>query len=261
MTTRLNVAAYVGEKMGLADLHIHTIHSWDGTSSVPAVLRRAKQIGLDVIAITDHDEITGALEAMELASQIGIQVIPGIEISTVEGDLLALNVTRKIERDHSLLKTVLKVGELGGICIAPHPMDDGYRMHSLGSYPIMKALRDPDVSKILIAIETYNASILTKASNGYARILADQLEIAQTGSSDAHTLNMIGLGATEFPGHARKDLLAALRDGRTFPRQGKERSAVRILGSWALHYTGRVLSHPGNAANSWRLKWKQYFSH
>ena len=115
--------------MGLADLHIHTLHSFDGTASVAAILQRSKQIGLDVIAITDHDEIEGALEAMDLAPEIGIEVIPGIEISTAEGDLLALNVTQKIERDRSLIETVLKVGELGGICIAPHPMDDGYRMH------------------------------------------------------------------------------------------------------------------------------------
>ena len=53
--------------MGLADLHIHTIYSYDGTTSVPAVLARAKQIGLDVIAITDHDEISGSLKARELS--------------------------------------------------------------------------------------------------------------------------------------------------------------------------------------------------
>jgi predicted metal-dependent phosphoesterase TrpH len=55
--------------MGLADLHIHTVYSYDGTASVPAVLARAKQVGLDVIAITDHDEIRGALRAFELASK------------------------------------------------------------------------------------------------------------------------------------------------------------------------------------------------
>ena len=134
--------------MGLADLHIHTIYSYDGTAAVPAVLSQAKETGLDVIAITDHDEFKGALKAFELAPEFGIEVIPGIEISTAEGDLLALNVTRKIERDHSLARTVLKVGELGGTCIAPHPMDNGFSMHSLGSYPIMKALRDPDVAGV-----------------------------------------------------------------------------------------------------------------
>ena len=54
--------------MGLADLHMHTIYSYDGTATIPAVLRRAHEIGLDVIAITDHDEIGGALEAVMLPS-------------------------------------------------------------------------------------------------------------------------------------------------------------------------------------------------
>ena len=57
--------------MGRADLHLHTIYSYDGTTSVPAVLSRAKQLGLDVIAITDHDEIEGALKAMEIAPNYG----------------------------------------------------------------------------------------------------------------------------------------------------------------------------------------------
>ena len=58
--------------MGLADLHIHTIYSYDGTMSVPAELARACQIGLNVIAITDHDEIAGSLNALELAPKYGV---------------------------------------------------------------------------------------------------------------------------------------------------------------------------------------------
>jgi predicted metal-dependent phosphoesterase TrpH len=227
--------------MGFADLHVHTEYSFDGTASVFAVLQHVKQVGLDIIAITDHDEIDGALEAMELAPEVGIGVIPGIEISTADGDLLALNVTQKIERDRSLIETLTKVGKLGGICIAPHPMDDGYRMHSLGSYLIMKALRDRDAARVLIAIETYNATILNKANNGYARILAEHLEIAQTGSSDAHVLNAIGLGRTEFPGHTRTELLVASRNGLTVPRKDEEWNAIQILGSWVVNYYGNKL--------------------
>lgn len=227
--------------MGLADLHIHTHYSFDGTASVQAVLERARQVGLDVIAITDHDEIDGALEAMDLAASAGIEVIPGIEISTAEGDLLALFVTKKIERDRSLAETISKVGELGGICIAPHPMDDGYRMHSLGSYPIMKALRDPDLASVLVALETYNACILNKENNAFACKLAEHLGIAQTGSSDAHVLSAIGLGATEFPGHTRKGLLNALQNGLSVPRKSEHWNAVRILGTWAVNYYGNKL--------------------
>ena len=229
--------------MSFADLHIHTEYSFDGTASVLAVLQQAKQVGLDVIAITDHDEIDGVLEAMELASEVGIEVIPGMEISTADDDLLALNVTQKIERDRPLLETISKVGKLGGFCIAPHPMDDGYRMHSLGSYLIMKALRDRDAARILIAIETYNATILNKANNDYARTLAEHLGIAQTGSSDAHVLNAIGLGWTEFTGHTRKELLRALRNGLTVPWKDEEWNAVRILGSWVVNFYGNKLVH------------------
>src|SRR5688572_2797145 len=97
--------------MGLADLHIHTSYSCDGTASVPAVLAHAKQVGLNVVAITDHDEIKGSLQAFELAPQFGIEVIPGMEITTAEGDLLALFVTEKIKPGLSLIETILKVGE------------------------------------------------------------------------------------------------------------------------------------------------------
>lgn len=228
--------------MGIADLHIHTNYSFDGTASVSAVLQRAKHIGLDVVAITDHDVIDGALEAMELAPKIGIEVIPGIEISTSDGDLLALFVTKRIKRDLPLIETVQKVGELGGICIAPHAMDDGYRMHSLGSHPILKALREPGVADILIAIETYNATILNRVNNEYARKLAEHLNIAQTGSSDAHVLDTIGLGSTEFPGHTAGELLFALHNGLTLPQKGDEWNSVQIIGSWVKSYYGNKLT-------------------
>jgi predicted metal-dependent phosphoesterase TrpH len=117
--------------MGLADLHMHTLYSYDGTATVPAVLKRAKQVGLDLIAITDHDEIRGALLAEQLASKYEIQVIPGVEITTVEGDLLALNLQRLVLAGLSLIETILRVGELGGFCLAPHPMATGMAMKSL----------------------------------------------------------------------------------------------------------------------------------
>src|SRR3970040_420187 len=133
--------------MGLADLHIHTIYSYDATAFVPAVLTRARQIALDVIAITDHDEITGSLKALELAPAFGVEVIPGTEVTTAEGDLLALNVTRKIDRNLTLIQTVQKVRELGGFCIAPHPMSSGIGMKSLSAYSIAKALHKSSVAR------------------------------------------------------------------------------------------------------------------
>lgn len=133
--------------MGLADLHLHTIYSYDGTATVPAVLRRAREIGLNVIAITDHDEVAGALEAVRLASHYGVEVIPGSEVTTAEGDLLALNIHKKIQPGLSLIETLLRVKDQGGIALAAHPMSGGMGMKSLNPASILKALNIPSPEK------------------------------------------------------------------------------------------------------------------
>ena len=222
--------------MGLADLHIHTIYSYDGTATVSSVLRRAKENNLDVVAITDHDEIAGALEAVKLASHFGIDVIPASEITTADGDLLALFITEKIPAQLSLIETVLRVRELGGMCIAPHPMAGGMGMKSLSAYAILKALLNPQVAETLIGIETYNGTAIDRISNHYAKIFANGLNIAQTGSSDAHVIDTIGFGATEFEGHTAQDLLNALRNKTTKVRKQNEWSTLQILSNWGIRY-------------------------
>src|SRR5690348_14224128 len=143
--------------MGLADLHMHSIYSYDGTASVPAILGRAKALGLSVIAITDHDEIAGSLKAVELAPQYGIEVIPGIEITTADGDLLAYNITEKVPPHLPVEETILRVGALGGFCIAAHPMASGMGMNSMSALTILKILSNRKLTKFFIGIETYNA--------------------------------------------------------------------------------------------------------
>jgi predicted metal-dependent phosphoesterase TrpH len=227
--------------MGLADLHMHTIFSYDGTATVPAVLKRAQQIGLDVIAITDHDEIRGALLAEQLAPEFGLQVIPGVEITTAEGDLLALSIRKLVPAGLPLIETIKRVGEQGGFCIAPHPMAGGLGMKSLSAYSIRRAQLDYEAERILIGIETYNATTLDREGNHAARVWAERFGISQTGSSDAHVLEAIGLGATIFPGQTIPDLVAALWMGTTLVQKGSEWSAVQTLGKWAASY---VLSTP-----------------
>ncbi len=222
--------------MGLADLHLHTIYSYDGTASLAAVLNRAKQIGLDVIAITDHDEVRGGLKALELASNYGVEVIPGSEITTADGDLLALFIKEKVDAGLSLIETVLRVREQGGVCIAPHPMAGGMGMKSLSGHVILKALRIPEVAETLIGIEAYNGTALDRISNHYANILGSRLNLAKTGNSDSHTIDTMGLAATEFEGHTAADLLMALKNKATKVRKQAEWNAFRILGSWGIRY-------------------------
>ena len=234
--------------MGFADLHIHTIYSYDGTATVPAVLRRAKQIGLDVIAITDHDELRGSFKALEIAPSYGIEVIPGVEVTTAEGDLLALNVTQEIKKGRSLLKTVLAVEKAGGFCIAPHPMAQGFGMKSLSAYSIMRALHNPDAARTLIGIETFNATTIDRRSNHYASILGEYLDIAKLGNSDAHTLDTIGLGMTEFIGDTAQDLIQAIQMGYVAIHEKKAWNTARILGTWVASYIASTFLRFGNIA-------------
>jgi len=227
--------------MGLADLDMHTIYSYDGTATVPHVLKRAKKVGLDIIAITDHDEIRGALHAEELAPEFGIQVIPGIEITTAQGDLLAFAIRKIIPAGLSLIETAKRVSDQGGFCIAPHPMAASLGTKSLSAYSICQALENWEVERVLIGIQTYNATALDRESSNYARTWAERWGISQTGSSDAHMLGAIGLGATIFPGNTISDLIAALWMGTTLVHKGPEWGTVETLGKWAANY---LLSAP-----------------
>ena len=137
-----------------------------------------------------------------------------------------------------LVETVLKVRELGGVCIVPHPMAGGMGMKSLSKPTILKALRNPQVAETLIGIETYNGTSIDRKGNLYAFILACQLDITQTGSSDAHIIDTIGFGATQFDGKSAADLLIALKNGRTTVRRQKEWSAFKVLSSWGMRYMG-----------------------
>lgn len=221
--------------MGLADLHIHTMYSWDGTCSVSAVLKRAAEFtDLNVVAITDHDEIEGALEAMELAPSYGIEVVPGCEISTADGHVLALFSHTRIPRGLSLVETVLRVGAQGGLCIAAHPTARG--SFSIQADVLLKALQDPDVSRILVGIETFNAGLVNGRSNLGAQELAQELPLSPVGGSDAHLLWMVGLAAAQFPGTTAADLRLALEARTTQTAVHHAASLLRLASGWLSHF-------------------------
>jgi len=197
--------------MGKADLHIHSTYSYDGTATVPAILEHVKRnTDLDVIAITDHDQIDGALEAVALAPQYGLDVIPGVEVSSAEGHVLALFVTQPVPPNLSLVETVQCVAEQGGICIGAHP--GGPWRWCLQEKNLYSALQTQGVADTLLGLEVYNASLPYLGINRKAHAIGQHLALAQVGNSDAHLLWMIGLAATEFPGKTAADLKGALRD-------------------------------------------------
>lgn len=200
--------------MGLADLHIHTGYTWDGKNALKAVLSYAAEMtSLDVLAITDHNTIESALQALELASFYGLDVIPGCEISTSEGHVLALFIQKPLPLNLSLVDTLVRIGEAGGIAIAPHPL--ARCANSLSAESIRKALQHPDASRVLLGIEAYNASLFYYESNKPAERLVQELSLTAVGNSDAHSLFAIGMGSTEFDGCTAEDLKRALESGAT----------------------------------------------
>ncbi len=202
--------------MGLADLHIHTRYSYDATSSVRAVLEYAsRRAGLDVIAITDHDEIAGALKAQDMASKFGIEVIPGIEVSSKDGHVLALFVEKAIPAGLSLADTVRHTTEQGGLCIIPHPMMRN--KYAVPPHILRSALADPTVAKGLAGIEVFNACMLEINPRKPEEYLPKKHPLAQVGCSDAHFDWAVGWGATRFPGQSASALRLALEMCETTP--------------------------------------------
>ncbi|MHC1783809.1 MAG: PHP domain-containing protein [Anaerolineaceae bacterium] len=235
--------------MGLADLHIHTIHSYDGTSSVSAVLKHvADHTNLDVIAITDHDSMAGVPEALDLAPAYGIEVIPGSEVSTADGHLLALFIERPIQAGLPLLETIRLVGEQGGVCIAAHPLAKG--TSSLNFQTIHHALYQAGINRILVGVEAFNGGLVYTRSNPLVEALALALPLAQVGNSDSHVLKTIGQGASEFEGHTALDLRNALEKHATKVIKGKGLDGLGVIRSYIPHYLLRKLgwvvfnSHP-----------------
>jgi len=226
--------------MGLADLHIHSIHSHDGTGSISAILKYvADQTRLDVIAITDHDTVSGIAEALRLAPSYGIEVVPGCEISTANGHLLGLFITESVPAGLSLEETLRRVGSLGGLCIAPHPEARG--TSSLSWSLIRKTLSNPELSRILVGVEAFNGGLVYTRSNLSAAREMEDLDTSRIGNSDSHILQTLGEGSTEFLGSTAADLRRALEQHATNARIGKGLQGAQALRHWLPSYALRRL--------------------
>lgn len=202
--------------MGKADIHIHTQYS-DGMASVEQVLEFVEnETDLDLIAITDHDMFDGAEAARNLAERrhYRFDVLTGMEITTIEGHLLALGLEHPVRSLQRLDRTIAQIHEQGGIAIAPHPMS--WMIRSIGRNGLLRIHHNPNDLVRFDACETLNPSLAGKVAARHVRKLNSQvLRLPETGGSDSHVLATIGTAVTEYPGSSAEDFRRALADNRT----------------------------------------------
>lgn len=192
-----------------AELHCHSSLSYDGRDPVDMLLAQAKAVGLDVLVVTDHDEIDASLSAAEQAPDYGILGIPGMELTTQEGHLLALGIEELIPPGLPFSESLERIHEQGGIAVVPHPFQKS--RHGVAPHITSEELASAD------ALEVYNSRLLTGRSNRRAERFAARRGLPMTAGSDAHIAEMVGQAVTEIDAAERtvESVLDAIREGRT----------------------------------------------
>ena len=188
------------------DLHMHTDHSHDCATPVDVLLATAREEGLGAIAVTDHNEISGALEAAERAERFGVKVIVGEEVKTGgQGEVIGLFLTEKIPRGLTLDETIAEIRRQGGLVYVPHPFD---RLHTVPDYEhLMGIVEEID------AMEVFNPRVALPAFNEEAARFAAKYRIVAGAGSDSHVAQGLGsvrIRMRDFDGP--EEFLESLRD-------------------------------------------------
>ena len=194
------------------DLHMHTDHSYDCATPVEVLLASAREAGLGAIAVTDHNEISGAFEAQAKAAQFGVQVIVGEEVKTDgQGEVIGLFLKEKIPRGLSLAETIERIRRQDGVVYVPHPFD---RMHSVPDYEHLLTVLDQ-----VDAIEIFNPRVAISAFNDEADRFAAKYRVPAGAGSDAHVpqgLGSVRVRMAHFDGP--REFIQSLRDAEILTR-------------------------------------------
>ena len=192
-----------------ADLHMHTSHSYDCATDPEALVDHCIAQGLGAIAVTDHNEVDGALEAAALGKPI--VVIVGEEVKTAQGEVIGLYLHERIEPGMSMGDTIAAIQEQGGLVYMPHPFD---RLHTIPDPPTL--LRHLDEIDIL---EVYNSRLLFDSFNDDALRFASKYNLIQAAGSDAHVLPGIGTALNRIPAFdGPEEFLLAMRQNEIVRR-------------------------------------------
>jgi predicted metal-dependent phosphoesterase TrpH len=191
------------------ELHAHSALSYDGRDSVELLLEQAEAVGLDALAITDHDEISASLEAASMAAEYGLVGIPGMEVTSRAGHVLALGIEEAVPSGLPFDETIAAIRDQGGIAVVPHPFQE--------SRSGVLANISRDQLAVADAIEVYNSRLLTGRANRQANRYARRRGLPMTAGSDAHISEMVGQAVTlvDAEESSSEAILDAIVDGRT----------------------------------------------
>jgi len=197
------------------DLHVHTVYSYDSLITPYELVFYAKKRGLDGVAVTDHDRLDGAIK---IAGETDFLIIPGIEITSLGGHIIGLNVHESIPPNLSVEETVDKIHELGGIAIACHP-----------GAPFKGSLKNRVTSKF-DAVEVINSSAIPfNHCVKYAEKIAEKLGKARVAGTDAHYGPEIGYAYTLIDANEKvEDIVEAIRKKKCRPFGGPIPLTVRL---------------------------------
>ena len=191
------------------ELHSHSERSHDGRDPVEMLLEQAQAVGLDALAVTDHDEIDASLRAADLAADYDLVGIPGMEVTSADGHVLAIGVESAVPPGLPFAETLSEIRDRGGIAVVPHP----FQSSRSGVAPNIsqEELASAD------AIEVYNSRLLTGLANRKAEKFARINALPMTAGSDAHIAEMVGQAVTRVGAEERsvEGILDAIRAGET----------------------------------------------
>jgi predicted metal-dependent phosphoesterase TrpH len=213
------------------DLHMHTDHSPDCATPVEVLLETARDRGLGAIAITDHNEVSGALEARRIAESMGdIKVIVAEEVKTAEqGEVIGLFLEEKIPRGMTMAETIAEIRRQGGLVYVPHPFD---RFHSVPDYEhLLNMVEEIDI------LEIFNPRVALTSFNEEAERFARKYRIVPGAGSDSHVAQALGsvrMRIHDFEGP--EEFLEAMRDADI---TRKHKNLVYVQALKLLQTTGR----------------------
>jgi len=217
--------------LGNADLHIHTSAS-DGMAGAEELLDYVEGTSdLDVIAVTDHDNIKGAHAAREAwaKKRYRFDFIAGIEVTALEGHLLALFVEEPIRPFRRIEETLEEVHRQDGLCIVPHPMS--WLTRSLGQKTIERITFKALDGAYFDGIETANQTLAARITIEKAKKLNElRYHLAPVGCSDAHFLQAVGSAYTVFAGKTAAELRQGILAAETAGRNAR-RPTLREIGA------------------------------